>query len=1087
MDPGNRSTPSDTPEIPNRPFSVFNTAHRINTTPHRCPHLKVRVLSEEIEALADTGASLSVISSLGLLNKLGLQIQPLRLQITTADGTPYRCLGYVNLPLSYESTTHVLPTIVVPEMKKDLILGVDFLNKFGFRLVGPRFSPVGEETVNMIEFQRVEDYFGDTNDNICFEIHPISPAESAKDLESSTDDSLEMPTIEVPEKHICEPSDLVTEHVLSDSQREALFEVVQQLPATRDGNLGRTPIMSHSIDLLPGAKPKKVPPYRWSPSVEEVIDAEIERMKRLGVIEECPTAVDFLNPLLPIKKASGKWRICLDSRRLNQCTKKDDFPFPNMMGILQRIQKSKYFSVIDLSESYYQVPLDEAAKDKTAFRTNKGLFRFVVMPFGLTNAPATMARLMTKVIGHDLAPWVYVYLDDIIILSNTFEDHLDRIRIVADRLQKAGLTINLSKSKFCQTSIRYLGYVLSEDGLSMDVSKIQPVLDYPTPKTVKDIRRLLGLAGFYQKFIQNYSEITTPISNLLKKNRNKFSWTEEAEVALSKLKTALVTAPILANPDFNLPFIVETDSSDLAIGAVLVQMHQGERKCIAYFSKKLSSTQRRYSATERECLAVLLSIENFKHFIEGSRFVVQTDAMSLTFLKSMSIESKSPRIARWALKLSKYELDLQYKKGSENIPADALSRSINQVKVDLPDPYITQLMNQVEKFPERFPDFKIAGGKLYKFISNSTGLEDLGFRWKFVVPLAERRSIVKEIHEAAHLGPLKTLAKVRERFYWPRMATEIKRFCCSCLVCKESKVPSTNTTPVHGKPKQCSRPWEMISMDFLGPYPRSKKGNLWILVVCDFFSKFVMVQCLRSATAPAVCQFVENFVFNLFGVPEVCITDNAQVFKSDLFLKLLKRYEVTHWPLAVYHPGPNPTERVNRVIVTAIRCALNQKADHRDWDDSVHLIARAIRTHVHDSTGFTPYFVNFGRNMVSSGAEYEHLREVDDNLAQDPVKLNEEMKSLHKLVRENLLKAYRKYSAPYNLRVNRKHQFQEGDVVYKKNVLLSDKSRDFVGKFGAKYTKVRVRQVLGTNCYVLEDFEGKRIPGSYHGSFLKRA
>lgn len=182
-------------------------------------------------------------------------------------------------------------------------------------------------------------------------------------------------------------------------------------------------------------------------------------MKRLGVIEECPREVDFLNPLLPIKKSNGKWRICLDSRRLNQCTKKDDFPFPNMMGILQRIQKSKYFTVIDLSESYYQVGLEDSSKDKTAFRTNKGLFRFVVMPFGLTNVPATMARLMVKVIGYDLEPWVYVYLDDIIILANTFDEHLELIRIVAGRLTRAGLTINLSKSKFCQTSIHDLGYV----------------------------------------------------------------------------------------------------------------------------------------------------------------------------------------------------------------------------------------------------------------------------------------------------------------------------------------------------------------------------------------------------------------------------------------------------------------------------------------------------------------------------------------------------------------------------------------------------------------------------------------------------
>ena len=276
-------------------------------------------------------------------------------------------------------------------------------------------------------------------------------------------------------------------------------------------------------------------------------------------------------------------------------------------------------------------------------------------------------------------------------------------------------------------------------------------------------------------------------------------------------------------------------------------------------------------------------------------------------------------------------------------------------------------------------------------------------------------------------------------------------------------------------------------MDFLGPYPRSRRGNVWILVICDFFSKFVIVQCMKTATAPAVCTVLENLVFNLFGAPSVCITDNAKVFLSDAFKKCLDRYGVTHWNLAVYHPSPNPSERVNRVIVTAIRCALNKHADHRDWDENVQEIAKAIRTSVHESTGFTPYFINFGRNMVSSGAEYEHLRDHGNGKDPDPAQLSEELRKLYELVRENLHKAYQRYSKPYNLRSNEKHRFQKGDWVYKKNVHLSDAAKKFVGKFGTKFTRARVRDVIGTNTYVLEDESGKRIPGSFHASFLKKA
>lgn len=490
---------------------------------------------------------------------------------------------------------------------------------------------------------------------------------------------------------------------------------------------------------------------------------------------------------------------------------------------------------------------------------------------------------------------------------------------------------------------------------------------------------------------------------------------------------------------------------------------------------------------KRECLAVLLSIENFQHFFEGTKFVVQTDAMSLTFLRTMSIESKSPRIARWALKLSKYDVEFEYKRGSRNIPADALSRSLYAIECSLPDPYVEGLKKQILNDPERYRDFQVVDGNVFKFISNSTLIEDPAYKWKQVVPIADRKPVIERVHNEAHLGVHKTLIKIREQFYWPKMANDVKRFVFSCAVCKESKTPNINVQPICGKPKVCSRPWEMISMDFLGPYPRSRKGNVWLLVICDFFSKFVVVQCMRTATAPGVCTVLKNLIFNLFGVPSICITDNAKVFLSHSFQKTLKEHGVIHWNLAVYHPAPNPSERVNRVLVTAIRCALNKQSDHRDWDDSVQEIARAIRTSVHESTGFTPYFVNFGRNMVSSGTEYDHLRALSNYETTDFDADTERTKKLYEVVRENIHRAYQRYSRSYNLRSNTTHTFQKGDWVYKKNVHLSNKSKNFVGKFGQKYTRAKVRDVIGTNTYILENEEGNRISGTFHGSFLKKA
>lgn len=344
---------------------------------------------------------------------------------------------------------------------------------------------------------------------------------------------------------------------------------------------------------------------------------------------------------------------------------------------------------------------------------------------------------------------------------------------------------------------------------------------------------------------------------------------------------------------------------------------------------------------------------------------------------------------------------------------------------------------------------------------------------------------MRRVHREAHLGFVKTLTKLREKYYWPKMSADVRRFCSTCEVCKESKTDNVNHTPPHGKMKVCSRPWEMISLDFLGPYPRSKKGNIWCLVVSDAYSKFIMVQCMRNATSSAVCTFLENVIFLVFGVPRILISDNATVFTSKMFEELLKLYQISHWNLAVYHPGPNPTERVNRVIVTAIRCSLNKKASHKEWDEDVYKIAMAIRTNVHDSTGFTPYFLNFGRNMVSNGQEYETLSESDTN-TNTPVKLREDQRKLLEIVQKNVKIAYEKYSRNYNLRSNTKHQFREGEVAYKKNMHLSDKTKNFVGKFANRFTKVRIRKALGSCTFILEDMTGRRIPGTYHSSFLKK-
>lgn len=600
---------------------------------------------------------------------------------------------------------------------------------------------------------------------------------------------------------------------------------------------------------------------------------------------------------------------------------------------------------------------------------------------------------------------------------------------------------------------------------------------------MKDVRRLLGLAGFYQRFIQNYSRITVPITDLLKKSKKKFVWTEEAEEAFSELKSVLTSAPVLANPDFSRPFTIESDASDTAVGAALVQDYEGDTRVVAYFSKKLSRTQRAYSSVEKECLGVLLAIENFRHYVEGSRFRVVTDARSLLWLFTIGVESGNSKLLRWALKIQSYDIQLEYRKGANNITADCLSRSIDVLEISVEDEY-DEMITNITNHPAKFPCHRVTDGVIYRYVTGPK-TDDPRFRWKIVPREQDRATIIAREHDTAHFGTEKTLSSLKKRYTWPGMGKQVKEFCRLCVKCQTSKAPNLNSTPPMGSQKEfVEHPWQFITLDFVGPLPVSGRGrHTCLLVITDVFSKFVLVQPFREAKASSVIEFLKNMVFLLFGVPEVVLTDNGTQFTSKLFRQLLEEFNVTHWLTPAYHPQVNNTERVNRVITTAIRATLKQ---HKNWADNLQEIACAIRNAVHDSTKHTPYFVVFGREMVSDGQEYRRMRDLPVAEEKPDGEEQKRRKKLFADIKNQLAKAYERHKKTYNLRSNANcPTYTAGETVLKRNFELSDKAKGFSAKLAPKYEPAVVRKVVGKHCYELEDQTGKRL-GVFYGNHLKK-
>lgn len=524
-----------------------------------------------------------------------------------------------------------------------------------------------------------------------------------------------------------------------------------------------------------------------------------------------------------------------------------------------RLQDTCYISAIDLKDAFWQIPLENGSQEKTAFTVpGRPLYHFRVMPFGLCNAPQTMMRLMDRVIPSELREIVFVYLDDLLVFSKNFEDHIVLLKKVAECLAKSGLNINVTKSKFCMKEVNYLGFVVGGGSIRTSDERVEAIRNFKIPQTVREVRQFLGVANYYRKFVHNFSSLASPISDLIKKGK-KFEMTEEALEAISNLKRSLTTAPVLVHPDYSRPFIVQCDASNSGIGAVLCQIDaEGFERPIYFYSRKLNKSQKNYSVTELECLAAVYAIKKFRPYLEMQPFTVITDHSSLKWL--MCQKDLSGRLARWSLSLQGYDFEIEHRKGLENVIPDALSRSctegeiaelfecilevdLNSVEFDCED--YRSLRQNCQDNSEFLPDIKVSGKFVYKRLGFTEGnsISDT-LVWKLWVPNSLTENLIKSAHnppQASHGGISKTLFRLREKYYWPNMAIQVRNYIGKCVTCKSTKAPNFITRPPMGRQTITEIPFLKIFIDLLGPYPRSKTGNTYILVVLDHFSKFCFI------------------------------------------------------------------------------------------------------------------------------------------------------------------------------------------------------------------------------------------------------
>ncbi|CAN6562609.1 unnamed protein product [Malus baccata var. baccata] len=579
----------------------------------------------------------------------------------------------------------------------------------------------------------------------------------------------------------------------------------------------------HRILLEEGAKPTREAQRRLNPLMMEVVKKEVIKLLDVGIIYPISDS-KWVSPIQVVPKRSGVTFVKNEANELMPTLAPED-------------------------------------QEKTTFTCPFGTFAYRRMPFRLCNAPATFQRCMVSIFSDMIEKIIEVFMDDFSVYGDSFDTCLHHLSLVLKRCQETNLVLNWEKCHFMVSHGLVLGHIISEKGIEVDKSKVELVISLPIPTTVREVRSFLGHAGFYRRFMKNFSMISRPLCRLLQKDVT-FDMNEEFVVAFNKLKELLSTAPVIMPPDWSLPFELMCDASDYVVGAVLGQRVNKVPHVIYYASRTLNDAQLNYSTTENELLAVVFALEKFRSYLIGTKVIVFSDHAALKYL--LTKKDAKPRLIRWILLLQEFDLEIKDKKGSENVIADHLSRLVH-----------SNTEEDLIPLRESFPDEQLFSLKITD---------------PWCVPESEFKSILTFCHSYAcggHFGAKRTALKVLESgFYWPSLFKDVYEFCATCDRCQRT--------------------------DFMGPFP-SSNGFLYILLAVDYVSKWVEAKATKTNDSKVVSDFIKSNIFVRFGIPRAIISDGGSHFCNRTFEALLRKYNVTHKVSTPYHPQTSGQAEVSNL------------------------------------------------------------------------------------------------------------------------------------------------------------------------------
>lgn len=949
--------------------------------------IPIIIESCKCQALLDTGASHNFLPE-ALAIKLGLSVGAASYLVSLGDGSKLTAVGIVRkVKLCLAKSVQLVDFVVLRECP--LILGLEVLQ---------RSVPNLRSQLEALAVLTDEAAYSEEVSLNSTVMNGRREVMSRKELKRALRDrDVEIFMLKALEndnesEEPIEGSKLIVDSMLAESLNEVKQEFTDLFPKQLPG-LPPERGVEHSISLV-NEEPVFKPSYRLSPKEREVMEDQIKEMLKLGLIR--PSTSSFAAPSLFVKKADGQLRMVVDYRALNQKTIRDRFPLPRISDLLDRLTAARFFSKFDLQNGFYQLRVKESDIHKTAFFGNNGLYEFLVMPMGMTNSPSSFQRLMREVIQPSMDSFALVYIDDVLVFSKTRDEHVEHVRKVMEQFRRHQLYLKPSKCVLGLKEISFVGHLVGNGERRIDPNRILEIERIPEPQNIHEIRRFMGVVNFVRDHIPHLAKYATKLSALTKKNA-QFIWEKDQQIAFDKIKAEIARNIPLKLPDSAKFYIIETDASDIALGAALLQKNaDGTTEPVCFASRSLNKAERNYPTHERELLAIYWACTNFRHYVEGLKFEVKTDHRALEYLLEQPILSR--RVARWCEYLARFDFAIMYIKGKENVLADFLSRlrilgepDLKTISLDETDgprpgdaapialpvdwPFLVDdaatgnlppnLPTEVQNFIlSQVPNFVFDNeeGLLYRLVNGSR---------RVYLPFSRRADYVSFLHapQAVHLAWNEVYRRAEERVWWPYMRRDIKKWVQACTTCqlyaRNSHQPhapaqvwlsSEETKGLFGR-------WHL---DFIGPLQSTRNGNQYILTAVEHSIRYPVARATVANDALTVAKFLYEKIFVPFGPPIEVFSDRGSHFTAQLLQEYLRLQEVHHGKTTAYHPRSNgKVENFNGTLTRALAKAVGGATDR--WDDFLDDAIYHLSRRKHTTTGYTPYYLLYGQEPRIAG------------------------------------------------------------------------------------------------------------------------